>query len=164
MQYSYLRNMLIGLGVSIALIGCGSTETPEKRDQILPPVTENEVEQVLEVEAETDEPSDNLLAAAEPVTIERDVDVPPLPFPDNSDPTLCGIPKQWNSDEPAYLTGIYEGEMIQSPVLLYDSHFRRKIVARAPHGAEVKILLSQSNPELDYYLVKIVGAELPNEG
>ena len=49
-------------------------------------------------------------------------------------------------------------------VFLYDSHLRRKVVAQAPHGAEIKILLSQSNPELNYFLVKIVGADGPNEG
>ena len=108
--------------------------------------------------------TDNLLAQSEPVEIERAADVPPLPFPDNPDPALCGIPQPWNSDAPAYLSGLYEDELIQPIVLLYDSHLRRNVVAEAPHGTEVKILLSQSNPNLDYYLVKVVGAETPNEG
>lgn len=165
MQYSNLRNMLIGLGIGLALMGCTATETPEATEQILRSVTENEVEQILKVETDTEESGDNLLiAAAEQVNIEREAGVPSLPFPDNSDPSLCGIPKPWVGDGAAYLTGMYEGQIIQSPVLLYDSHFRRKVVARAPHGAEVKILLSQSNPDLDYYLVKIVRADPPNEG
>jgi hypothetical protein len=33
-----------------------------------------------------------------------------------------------------------------------------------PHGTEVRILLCQSNPELDYYLVHTEGHELPQEG
>jgi hypothetical protein len=104
-------------------------------------------------------------ASQQPVIeLERDPDVPHLPFPDNPDPALCGIPKPWNSNESAYITGIYEGELIQPIVFLYDSHLRRSITAEAPHGSEIKILLSQSNPELDYFLVKIVGAEPPNEG
>jgi hypothetical protein len=94
----------------------------------------------------------------------RSPDVPVLPFSDNPDPTLCGIPTQWNSSEPAWLTGYYEGELIEPVVHLYDSHMRLNAVTKAPHGAAVKVLLYQSNPYLDYYLVKIEGAELPNEG
>jgi hypothetical protein len=98
------------------------------------------------------------------VEVERDPDVPELPFADNPDPALCGIPQPWGNSEPAYLNGIYEGKLVQPAVFLYDSHLRRKIQAQAPHGAQVKILLTQSNPTLDYYLVKVDGAEPPNEG
>jgi hypothetical protein len=132
-------------------------------------VSEAGQEQSLPLEADAEplapEPGQDLLAgAAEAVHVERDPGVPPLPFPDNADPSQCGIPTQWQSDEAAYLSGIYEGELIQPVVLLYDSHLRRRIVAEAPHGAEVRILLSQSNPQLDYFLVKVVGAETPTEG
>lgn len=94
----------------------------------------------------------------------RDPDVPALPFPDNPDPSLCGIPTPWGSDNQAWLTGIYEGEMVQPEVMLYDSHLRMEIVAHATHGSEVEVILYQQNPVTDYYLVKIVGAESPNEG
>jgi hypothetical protein len=94
----------------------------------------------------------------------RSPDVPDLPFPDNPDPSLCGIPTQWGSDNQAWLTGVYKGKLIQQEVLLYDSHNRLNITARASHGAEVQILLYQQNPVTDYYLVRIVGAEKPNEG
>jgi hypothetical protein len=90
--------------------------------------------------------------------------IPPLPFPDNPDPALCGIPKPWGNNSPAYLNGYYQGNLIRPVVFLYDSHLRREIQAHAPHGAAVKILLSQSNPELDYYLVKVLNAPPPNEG
>jgi hypothetical protein len=30
--------------------------------------------------------------------VERDPDVPSLPFPDNPDPTQCGTPMQWGLD------------------------------------------------------------------
>jgi hypothetical protein len=103
-------------------------------------------------------------ARPQAVEIERDPDVPELPFADNPDPALCGIPQPWGSDEPAYLTGIYEGKLVQPVVFLYDSHLRRKIQAEAPHGVKVKILLAQSNPTLNYYLVKVEGAGPPNEG
>lgn len=94
----------------------------------------------------------------------RSPDVPDLPFADNPDPNLCGIPTQWNGNEPAWLTGYYEGDLIEPVVHLYDSHMRLNITAAAPHGTQVKVLLYQNNPYLDYYLVKIEGAELPNEG
>ncbi|GAB4431726.1 MAG: hypothetical protein Kow0031_12910 [Anaerolineae bacterium] len=90
--------------------------------------------------------------------------VPELPFADNPDPALCGIPQPWNSDTPAYLSGLYQGELIQPIVYLYDSHLRREVVGQAPHGSEVQIVLSQSNPTLDYFFVKVVGAPVPVEG
>jgi len=69
----------------------------------------------------------------------RDADVPDLPFPDNPDPTVCGIPVQWGSDTPAWLNGMYEGTMLQSEVLLYDSHQRFSLTGSAPHGTQVEI-------------------------
>ncbi len=95
----------------------------------------------------------------EGVAVTRSADVPDLPFEDNPDPNACGIPVQWGSDGQAWLTGEYEGELIQPTVLLYDSHLRQNVVASAPHGAEVEIVLFQENPVLDYYLVKIPGAQ-----
>ena len=85
----------------------------------------------------------------------RSPDVPDLPFPDNPDPTQCGIPLPWNGQEQAWLTGVYEGELIQPEVLLYSSHLRLDITASAPHGTEVKVILHQANPVLDYYLVDL---------
>lgn len=96
--------------------------------------------------------------------IERDADVPELPFADNPDPTVCGIPEPWRDDPTAYLSGVYDGELIQPTVFLYDSHARRSIKGRAPHGAEVEIVLSQSNPVLNYYLVRTVGEGEVQEG
>lgn len=98
------------------------------------------------------------------IEAERDPNVPDLPFADNPDPNQCGIPIRWGSDDPAWLTGSYAGELIQPEVLLYDSHLRLDIAASAPHGSEVEVLLYQQNPVTDYYLVKIKGTEAPNEG
>lgn len=96
----------------------------------------------------------------------RSTDVPALPFPDNPDPTQCGIPVVWGStNNQAWLNGIYEGEMVQPVVYLYDSHLRHNIVAQSPHGTEVQIILFQANPVLDYYFVKILSAPVgENEG
>lgn len=94
----------------------------------------------------------------------RSPDVPDLPFPDNPDPSQCGIPTRWGDDNRAWLTGFYKEELIQPTVLLYDSHLRFHITAGAPHGSEVEVILYQQNPVTDYYLVKIVGAETPNQG
>ena len=85
----------------------------------------------------------------------RHPDVPDLPFADNPDPSLCGIPTTWGLSDPAWLTGIYQAELIQPEVLLYDSHLRLEVVGSATHGADVQILLYQENPQLDYYYVKV---------
>jgi hypothetical protein len=84
----------------------------------------------------------------------RDPDVPDLPFDDNPDPDQCGIPIRWGLDDPAWLTGTWEGELIEPVVLLYDSHSRLSITGRLDHGSEVLIVLFQENPVLDFYLVR----------
>lgn len=90
--------------------------------------------------------------------IERDADVPALPFDDNPDPAQCGIPVQWGeADNAGWLTGFWEGDLIQPEVLLYDSHLRVSVTGSAPHGTEVEIVLFQENPVLDYYFVRIRG-------
>jgi hypothetical protein len=90
---------------------------------------------------------------------DRDADVPALPFEDNPDPLQCGIPTPWGIEETAYLTGMWEGELIQPHVFLYDSHLRLSVTGGAPHGTEVQIILFQENPILDYYFIKIPGAQ-----
>lgn len=94
--------------------------------------------------------------------------MPPLPFADNPDPTLCGIPQPWGTDDQAWLTGYYprgpEGALVQPTVYLYDSHLRKRITGAAPSGAEVQVKLFQANPELDYYLVRTVSHTPPQEG
>lgn len=96
----------------------------------------------------------------------RDPDIPDLPFADNPDPSQCGIPVAWGEDDtPAWLTGFYEGELIQPVVLLYNSHSRLSITGRAAHGSPVKIVLFQANPVLDYYMVRVEGEDgTPQEG
>jgi hypothetical protein len=89
--------------------------------------------------------------------IARDPDVPDLPFDDNPDPSQCGIPVQWGDNGQAWLSGTWEGELIQPDVLLYNSHLRTSVTASAAHGSEVEILLFQENPVLDYYFVRIPG-------
>jgi hypothetical protein len=84
----------------------------------------------------------------------RDPAVPALPFDDNPDPDQCGIPTRWGLDDPAWLTGMWEGELIEPDVLLYDSHQRLRIEGSIPHGGEVRIILVQENPVLDFYLVE----------
>ncbi|NOK78265.1 MAG: hypothetical protein GFH24_608346n41 [Chloroflexi bacterium AL-N5] len=84
---------------------------------------------------------------------------PTLPFPDNPDPNECGIPTRWGLDDPAWLSGEYNNELVQPVVLLYDSHSRNSVIGAAPHGAEVRIKLAQSNPTLNFYLVETVNVE-----
>ncbi len=87
----------------------------------------------------------------------RDPDVPDLPFDDNPDPDQCGIPTVWGPGGEAWLTGIWDGELIEPEVFLYDSHQRLSISGRGDHGAEVEIVLYQGNPVLDFYMVEVVG-------
>ena len=89
-------------------------------------------------------------------SVTRDPDVPDLPFPDNPDPDACGIPRPWGDGGQAWLTGTWNGELIEPEVLLYDSHLRRSITGSAPHRSEVRIVLFQENPTLDYYFVEVV--------
>ncbi len=103
-------------------------------------------------------------AVATKLTSQRAPNVPVLPFPDNPDPNQCGIPTQWGDDGTAWLSGMYQGELVQPTVLLYDSHLRLNVAAQAPHGSQVKVILYQQNPVTDYYFVKIEGAPQPNEG
>lgn len=94
----------------------------------------------------------------------NDLAIPRLPFPDNPDPDACGIPMLWGSSGPAWLDGRYQGELVESIVYLYDSHLRREIIGKAPSGTEVEVILFQDNPTLNYYLVRTVGLEPPQEG
>lgn len=96
--------------------------------------------------------------------IERDANVPDLPFDDNPDPLLCGIPQPYGSNNQAWLTGYYEGELIQEDVLFYDSHLRRSVVGSAITGSEIEIVLYQINPTLNYYYVRTVGNDDPQTG
>lgn len=63
--------------------------------------------------------------------LQRDPDVPVLPFPDNPDSSQCGIPEVWREERAAWLTGYYDGELIQPEVFLYNSHSRLHITGQA---------------------------------
>lgn len=82
-------------------------------------------------------------------------EIPDLPFGDNPDPEACGIPQRWGSDDPAWLDGTWEGELIEPNVHLYDSHLRREVMGRAPSGTQVRVILFQDNPVLNYYMVEV---------
>jgi len=90
--------------------------------------------------------------------------VPSLPFADNPDPTQCGIPTPWGKDDPAWVTGLYQGKLVQPLVYLYDSHGRREVVGQIPHGGRVRIVLTQANPALDYYFVRSLDRQPAQEG
>lgn len=85
--------------------------------------------------------------------------IPLLPYADNPDPALCGIPTPYGTrNNAAWLNGVYEGDLIQPVVYLYRDHLRDEITAIAPHGTPVEVVLFQANPELDYYMVRIPSA------
>lgn len=93
-----------------------------------------------------------------------DIAVPDLPFADNPDPTLCGIPAPWGLEDPAWLTGYYEGDLIEPAVHLYNSHARGGVTGIAPHGSRVQVIFYQQNPQLNYYLVKTLDLEPTQQG
>lgn len=80
--------------------------------------------------------------------------VPQLPFSDNPDPNLCGIPIPLGHRNTAWLDGHYQGKLVEPVVYLYDSHTRNHITGQAPSGTPVQIELFQANPKLDYYFVR----------
>jgi len=139
----------------IGLVACGTTETTTTDNAPTVPPPSDPPELIQHSEEERAFIAEN-----------RSPDVPDLPFDDNPDPTACGIPQQWGtSNNIAYLNGIYEGELYQESVLLYDSHSRLEIFAEAPHGTQVEIILFQDNPVTNYYMVKIPDApEGANQG
>jgi hypothetical protein len=104
--------------------------------------------------------TDRSLSAAPDVPIPHEV--PPLPFADNPDPTLCGIPQP--DGRQGVITGEYEGETVQPVVYFYASHLRESIVGQVFPGTEVEIKLSQSNPSLDYYYVETTNVEPAQKG
>lgn len=93
----------------------------------------------------------------------HELTIPSLPFADNPDPNLCGIPQPWLEPQGAFLTGYYDGKLIEKDVFLYDSHLRRQITGQAPSDTKVTILLFQINPNLNYYLVRTL-EDKPQEG
>jgi hypothetical protein len=97
-------------------------------------------------------PDETSVSPALATSVERDPDVPPLPFPDNPDPNACGIPSL-TGDYTGWVNGVYQGQVVEATVPLYDSHERLHITGRVPSGTEVLVQLYQSNPVLDFYYV-----------
>lgn len=90
--------------------------------------------------------------------------VPPLPFAENYDPSQCGIPTPFGDATPHTVTGTVDGVEIQPIVYLYDSHLRSKITGQVYPGAQVEVQFFQSNPLLNYYLVRTVNVEPAQSG
>lgn len=89
--------------------------------------------------------------------------VPPsLPFADNPDPLLCGIPRP--DGRTATITGTYAGQLVQPIVYFYDSHLRNEVIGQVYPGTQVEVKLSQANPELNYYFVRTVGVQPVQSG
>lgn len=88
--------------------------------------------------------------------------VPALPFHDNPDPLLCGIPEP--DGRQAVVTGTFEGQLVQPIVYLYDSHSRNEVVGQVFPATRVKVELRQINPELNFYFVRTIGVQPPQSG
>ena len=90
------------------------------------------------------------------------VTVPVLPFHDNPDPSLCGIPDP--DGRQATVTGSYAGQLIQPIVYLYESHSRNQVVGQVYPETRVKVELRQINPSLNFYFVRTIGVEPVQSG
>jgi hypothetical protein len=155
--YRYIWLTILGLGLLGLMAACTAADLTEGAAE---DTAETAVAQTSPTPFLTIEP---IFAAR--IAAERDPNIPDLPFFDNPDPDQCGIPILWGSvNNKAWLTGMYEGELVQPTVLLYDSHLRMQIMAEAPHGTAVTIIMYQQNPVVDYYYVQIDGVDGPNKG
>ncbi len=97
-------------------------------------------------------------------TIGQHVLVPALPFPSHNDPSLCGIPQPMGKSATGVLDGHYQGTLVEPTVYLYDSHLRKAVTGEAPSGTAVQVLYYQSNPTLDFYMVRVQTATGSFEG
>lgn len=79
---------------------------------------------------------------------------PALPFGDNPDPSQCGIPQPLGPGVVGEVDGHYQGVLVAPQVYLYDSHLRQAVRGTLPTGSRVTVVLYQSNPALDFYLVR----------
>lgn len=103
-------------------------------------------------------------AGAPRSTVGKSIPVPPLPFASHNDPSLCGIPQPMGKGVVGTLDGHYQGKLVEPTVYLYDSHLRKAVTGEAPSGTRVQVLYYQSNPTLDYYLVRVPTANGSFEG
>jgi hypothetical protein len=155
--YRYIWLTFLGLGLLAFMAACTAADATE---DVAGDAAETAVAQASPTPFPTIEPT-----FAARIAAERDPNIPDLPFFDNPDPTQCGIPIVWGgSNDRAWLTGMYEGELVQPTVLLYDSHLRMQITTEAPHGTAVTIIMYQQNPIVDYYYVEIDGVSGQNKG
>jgi hypothetical protein len=97
------------------------------------------------------------------LALQRDADVPELPFPDNPDPSACGIPTPWHGSQ-ALIGGMYKGQLVEPTVFLYDSHERLHITGAVPSGTAAQVELYQANPVLDFYFVRAETSSGPQKG
>lgn len=89
---------------------------------------------------------------------------PMLPFPDNADSRQCGIPTPLGAAYEGELTGMYDGQLFEPEVRLYDSHARMRVVARIKAGSRVRGVLLVTGPQLNYLLVEARVGGRPLEG
>ena len=152
MRFRIVLSIMVAVLGVIVLTELNDESSQADDDQATLPTTT--VQNLSEFEQNTD--ADETNANAESFA---NIDIPPLPFADNLDPTQCGIPTAWGgTNNIAWLNGYYDGELIRPTVYLYDSHARQEILATAPHGTEVEIVMFQANPTLNYYFVRIPDA------
>ncbi|TVR85034.1 MAG: hypothetical protein EA416_17735 [Trueperaceae bacterium] len=87
-------------------------------------------------------------------TPDAPIEVPTFVFDDNPDPDQCGIPQPMGSGYTGTLHGSVDGVVVEPMVHLYDSHLRSEVHGTVQAGSVVEVVMYQSNPVLDFYLVR----------
>jgi hypothetical protein len=59
---------------------------------------------------------------------------------------------------------VYQGQVVEPTVSLYDSHERIHVTGAVPSGTEVQVELYQTNPVLDFYYVREETSAGPQKG
>ena len=103
----------------------------------------------LSAAADADRDTDLVLPAPD-----APIAVPTFVFDDNPDPDQCGIPQSMGSGFRGTLHGSVDGEVVEPMVYLYGSHLRAEVRGMVRAGSVVEVVMYQSNPVLDYYLVR----------
>ncbi len=87
------------------------------------------------------------------------IPVPPFPFDDLPDTDTCNVPQPLGSGFTGTLHGEIEGVLVEAMVYLYDSLARSRVMGLVAAGAEVEVVLKQSNPVIDFFMVRYRSAD-----
>lgn len=80
--------------------------------------------------------------------------VPPFPFDELPDTVTCSVPQPLGLGVSGTLHGEIGGVLVEPMVYLYDSLARSRVMGLVAAGSEVEVVLKQSNPVIDFFMVR----------